>query len=86
MFLSIRARGEGKIKRHFQTHERIAMEIKKLSSRMTVLSVGAAGNVAGLVVPALVERGVKVRALVRKSEQIAEAKRRGATEVAIGDL
>ena len=62
------------------------MKIKNISSRMAVLSVGAAGNVAGLVVRALVERGVKVRALVRKSEQVAEAKRRGATEVAVGDL
>ncbi len=53
---------------------------------MTVLAVGAAGNVAGLVVPALVERGAKVRGLVRKPEQVAEAKFRGAVEVAVGDL
>src|SRR5579863_9980566 len=62
------------------------MEIKKLSSNMTVLAVGAAGNLAGLVVPELVKRGVKVRGLVRKPEQAEEAKRRGATEVAVGDL
>ena len=62
------------------------MEIKRLGSRMTVLAVGAAGNVAGLVVPALVERGAKVRGLVRKPEQVDEARRRGATEVIVGDL
>jgi uncharacterized protein YbjT (DUF2867 family) len=62
------------------------MEIKKLCSNMTVLAVGAAGNLAGLVVPELVERGAKVRGLVRKPEQVAEAKRRGAAEVAVGDL
>jgi uncharacterized protein YbjT (DUF2867 family) len=62
------------------------MEIKKLSSNMTVLAVGAAGNLAGLVVPELVERRAKVRGLVRKPEQVDEAKRRGATEVAVADL
>lgn len=62
------------------------MKTNKDTSRMTILAVGAAGNVAGLVVPELVKRGVKVRALVRKSEQVAEAKRRGATEVVVGDL
>ncbi len=40
---------------------------------MKVLAVGVAGNVAGLVVPALVERGVKVRALAQKPEQIASS-------------
>src|SRR5579872_1826426 len=44
----------------------VAMEIKKLSSDMTVLAVGAAGNLASLVVPELVARGAKVRGLVRK--------------------
>lgn len=53
---------------------------------MRVLTVGAVGNLAGLVVPALVSRGAKVRGLVRKREQIDEAKRRGAAEVAVGDL
>jgi uncharacterized protein YbjT (DUF2867 family) len=62
------------------------MEIKKLTSNLTVLAVGAAGNLAGLVVPELVERGATVRGLVRKPEQVEEAKRRGATEVAVGDL
>lgn len=62
------------------------MKNKKLTSNVKVLAVGAVGNVAGLVVPALVERGATVRGLVRKPEQAAEAKRRGAAEVAVGDL
>ena len=53
---------------------------------MTVLAVGAAGNLAGLVVPALVERGARVRGLVRKREQVDRAKASGAAEVAVGDL
>jgi NmrA-like family len=32
----------------------------------TVLVVGAAGQFAGLVVPALAKRGVKIRAFIRK--------------------
>lgn len=53
---------------------------------MTVLVVGAAGETAGLVVPALLERGAIVRGLVRKPQQIQHAKDRGATEVVVGDL
>ncbi|MER9598955.1 MULTISPECIES: NmrA family NAD(P)-binding protein [unclassified Mesorhizobium] len=53
---------------------------------MTVLAVGAVGNLAGLVVPALVGRGAKVRGLVRTPEQVHEAKLRGAAEVAVDDL
>ncbi|RQS40960.1 NmrA family NAD(P)-binding protein [Burkholderia sp. Bp8990] len=53
---------------------------------MTILVVGAAGETAGLVVPALVERGASVRGLVRKPEQIQRAKDRGASEVMVGDL
>ena len=53
---------------------------------MTILAVGAAGNLAGLLVPELVRRGARVRGLVRKAEQVEEAKRRGAAEVAVGDL
>ena len=40
---------------------------------MTVLAVGAAGNIAGLVVPELVEHGATVRGLVRKPEQVADS-------------
>lgn len=52
----------------------------------TVLAVGATGKFAGYVVPELVKRGAKVRALVRDPAQADAAKAAGATEVAIGDL
>lgn len=53
---------------------------------MTILVVGAVGETAGLVVPALLERGAIVRGLVRKPEQIKLAEDRGVTEVVVGDL
>jgi len=53
---------------------------------MKILVVGAAGKTAGLVVPALLERGAVVRALVRKPEQVQLARSRGAAELAVGDL
>ncbi|MGO4569274.1 NmrA family NAD(P)-binding protein [Rhizobium sp. 2YAF20] len=53
---------------------------------MKILVVGAVGETAGLVVPALVERGVIVRGLVRRPEQVQLAKDRGATEAVVGDL
>jgi len=53
---------------------------------MKVLTVGAAGDLVGLVVPALVAHGAVVRGLVRKHEQIRAAEDRGATEVAVADL
>ena len=43
---------------------------------MRVLAIGATGQFAGLVVPALVSRGVQVRALVHdpaKQDQVREA-------------
>ncbi|KKX33390.1 NmrA family NAD(P)-binding protein [Rhizobium sp. LC145] len=52
----------------------------------TVLAVGATGKFAGYVVPELVKRGAKVRALVRGPAQADAAKAAGATDVAIGDL
>ena len=51
-----------------------------------VLAVGAAGKFAGLVVPALAKRGVKVRGLVKDATQGDEVLKHGATEIAIGDL
>jgi uncharacterized protein YbjT (DUF2867 family) len=53
---------------------------------MTILAVGAAGGFAGLVIPALIERGARVRGLIHKPEQSEVARRNGALEVAIGDL
>lgn len=53
---------------------------------MRALAVGASGTFAGLVVPELVQRGVTVRALVRDEARAGVARRRGAAEVALGDL
>jgi len=52
----------------------------------TILAIGAAGPFAGLVVPALAERGVKVRGLIRNAEQRDAVLNNGASEVAVGDL
>jgi uncharacterized protein YbjT (DUF2867 family) len=52
----------------------------------TVLVVGAAGKKAGLVVPALARRGLRVRALIRREEQRAQVLASGAAEAVIGDL
>lgn len=52
----------------------------------TVLAVGAAGPSAGLVVPALARRGVKVRGFIRDPRQAEAVRRGGAVEVAVGDL
>ena len=52
----------------------------------TVLVVGAAGQFASLVVPALAGRGVRVRGLVRKPEQGEMVRRNGTAEIAVGDL
>ena len=57
-----------------------------MSGSSTVLVVGAAGRFAGLVVPALVGRGVKVRGLARSEEQARRARLNGAGEIVIGDL
>ncbi|GAB7551476.1 NmrA family NAD(P)-binding protein [Novosphingobium sp. 11B] len=53
---------------------------------MKILVIGAVGETAGLVVPALLERDAVVRALVRKPDQTPLARDRGADEVAIADL
>ncbi len=55
-------------------------------SSSRVLVVGAAGRFAGLVVPALADRGVSVRGLVRDAKQGEQARRNGTAEIAIGDL
>ncbi len=51
-----------------------------------ILSVGADGKFAGMVVPELVRRCVRVRGLVHKAENADKARAAGAHEVAIGDL
>lgn len=53
---------------------------------MKVLTIGAAGQYAGLVVPEMKKRVVAVRALVRDEKEARAAHKRGADETAIGDL
>ena len=55
-------------------------------NRDVVLVVGAGGQFAGLVVPALAKRGVKVRAFIKNPEETDAVLQAGAAEVAIGDL
>ena len=53
---------------------------------MKVLAVGAAGSSAGMVVPALVRRGVEVRGLVHDPAKEEDARRAGARETVVADL
>jgi uncharacterized protein YbjT (DUF2867 family) len=51
-----------------------------------VLAVGAAGSSAGMVIPALVRRGVEVRGLVHDTSKEQLARQAGATETVVADL
>lgn len=51
-----------------------------------ILSVGAAGKFAGLVVPELVKRGVQVRGLTHTPDHLDKVKRNGAQEAVVADL
>ena len=51
-----------------------------------ILSVGAAGKFAGLVVPELVKRGVQVRGLTHTPEHVDTVRCNGAQEAVIADL
>jgi uncharacterized protein YbjT (DUF2867 family) len=53
---------------------------------MRVLAIGATGQFAGLVVPALVSRGVQVRALVHDPEKKDQVRAAGADQAVAGDL
>ncbi len=53
---------------------------------MKVLAIGATGAYAGLVVPALVARGIDVRALVHDPAKADVPRARGAREIIQGDL
>jgi uncharacterized protein YbjT (DUF2867 family) len=53
---------------------------------MRVLAIGATGQYAGLVVPALISRSVQVRALVHDPAKLDQAKEAGAGEAVAGDL
>jgi uncharacterized protein YbjT (DUF2867 family) len=50
------------------------------------LVVGAAGKFAGLVLPALAQRGVKIRGLIHTASETETVRKNGATEVTVGDL
>ncbi|MGH6760831.1 MAG: NmrA family NAD(P)-binding protein [Phyllobacterium sp.] len=52
----------------------------------TILTVGATGKFARLVVPELLKRNVTVRALARDDARADAARSLGASEIAIGDL
>ncbi len=54
--------------------------------RPLVLVVGASGKFAGHVVPAVAQRGVRVRGMVRKPEEQADVRGRGADELVVADL
>jgi uncharacterized protein YbjT (DUF2867 family) len=51
-----------------------------------ILVTGAGGKTGRAVIEALFARGEPVRALVRRSEQVDQAKANGAVEVEVGDL
>ena len=51
-----------------------------------MLAIGATGQFAGLVVPALVSRGVQVRALVRDPAKHDRVRDAGADQAVVGDL
>lgn len=53
---------------------------------MKVLTLGAAGESAGLVTRALAARGVEVRGLVRSAERAQQARLNGAVETVVADL
>ena len=57
-----------------------------MSEISRVLAVGAGGQFAGLVVPELSRRGVKVRGLVSKADKEAAVWAQGAAETVVGDL
>lgn len=62
------------------------MSTPTANAQPLILTVGADGKFAGLVVPELAKRGAKVRGLVHRAEHKDTVLKSGATEVAIGDL
>lgn len=52
----------------------------------TILSVGAAGKFAGLVVPELVKRGAQVRGLTHTPDHVDKVRQNGAQEAVVADL
>jgi len=52
----------------------------------TILAVGAGGNFAGMVIPALARRGAEVRGFVHDAADADTVRDQGASEIAVGDL
>jgi uncharacterized protein YbjT (DUF2867 family) len=52
----------------------------------TILVVGASGKFAGLVVPALAQRGADIRAMIHDAGDEAAVRQAGARDVVVGDL
>jgi uncharacterized protein YbjT (DUF2867 family) len=52
----------------------------------TILTIGAGGKFAGLVIPALTGRGFTICGMVRKADAAAQVTGQDTTEVAVGDL
>lgn len=57
-----------------------------MAEQPPILAVGAAGQFAGLIVPELVRRGARVRALIQNPGQERAVRERGADEAVVGDL
>ncbi len=57
-----------------------------IHSKLKVLTVGASGPVAGLVIPELRSRDVHVRGLIHKADDEQRARDLGAQEVVVGEL
>ncbi|MEG9438537.1 hypothetical protein JAO29_20535 [Edaphobacter sp. HDX4] len=55
------------------------------NSQLRVLTVGASGPVAGLILPELRKRGAHLRGLVHKEDDEQTARDLGADEVMVGD-
>ena len=60
--------------------------VNGVAGKSTVLAVGASGKFAGLVLPALVKHGAKIRGLVRDSKEQEVVRQHGAAEIAVADL
>lgn len=56
------------------------------NSELKVLTVGATGPAAGLVLPELRKRGVHIRGFIHKKEEEQAARDQGADEVVVGEL
>lgn len=70
----------------FQQSKVPEASVNAAAGKGTVLAVGASGKFAGLVLPALVQRGAKVRGLVKDGKEGDAVRQHGATEVAVADL